>query len=129
MEGSLSRREIILFAWYREACTILDIAYNIGGSEAIAETYFGVMTSQHKDNQSNDTLDMRTLISFCMPKLSKCPNAVSAIAEIYLKGDLAHKVAKHRSFLFTDAKQRAASKYRVSRRSITSMHKAIDASI
>ena len=97
----------------REGCIILDVAANIGGSEAIAETYYGIMTSQRKDNHLNDTLDMRTLVDFCIPNVSNCPEALSEISRIYLDGDLKNNIAKHRSQVFYDSRCRAARKYKV----------------
>ena len=66
----------------REGCFILDFAYNIGGSEAIAETYFGIMKSQMKDNQDPETTNMRTLIKMCLPEPSCCPNAIESISNL-----------------------------------------------
>ena len=73
----------------RAGCLTLDFPYNMGGSEAIAETFFHVMESQRKDNLSPEMLDMRTLISFCLPGLpeaSQCPESTSNIAAIFRKG-------------------------------------------
>ena len=69
------------------------------------------MASQRKDNLSNDTLDMRTLVNFVMPDTSSCPDAVRNIAEIYLEGDVRNRVAKHRVQIFTDIRMRAKNKY------------------
>ena len=91
----------------KEACALLDFAYNMGGSEAISETYFSVMEAQKQSNQDNDTLDMRTLISFCMPPPSNCPKAIEEIASLYLNGDVKNKVAKHRANIFYDRRGRA----------------------
>ena len=63
----------------REGCFILDFAFNSGGSEALAETYFGIMKHQYKDNSLVETAGMRTIVSYCMPDVSRCPNAVSEI--------------------------------------------------
>ena len=103
----------------RDSCYILDFAYNLGGSEAIAETYFGIMQHQFKDNSLVETADMRSLISYCLPDVAKCPKTVSAIAKIFREGDLQNKVAPHRSPIFYDRRGRTANKYLVS--------KAIDA--
>ena len=69
------------------------------------------MNSQKKNNQDNDTLDMRTLISFCLGDVSSCPDAISKIANIYRTGDLSHKAAKHRANIFIDSRQRSIRKY------------------
>jgi len=82
----------------REVCILLDIAYNLGGTEAVAESYYSVMESQRQDGgQCNNTLDMRTLIDWCMPNVLACTNQISAIAKIYHAGDQLGGVAKHRS--------------------------------
>lgn len=95
----------------RVACVVLDVVYNMGGSEAIAESYYSVMNSQRFDGgQLNETLDMRTLVDWCLPPVLACPNSVSAIAKIYREGDDG-KVNKHRCQLFHDKKGRAYNKY------------------
>ena len=74
----------------REGCFILDFVFNMGGSEALAETYFVAMKHQFKDNSSVETADLRTLVSFCFPDVSRpnCPNAINEISKIYRVGDL-----------------------------------------
>ena len=99
----------------RAGCLALDFAYNFGGSEAIAETFFRVMEAQRKDNQDVATLDMRTLISFCLPEPSQCPQTISDIAALFRKGDLKNKVKRHRANIFYDKRGRAAGKYTVSK--------------
>lgn len=99
----------------KELCFVLDFAFNLGGTEAMAESFYSVMISQLKNNQSNDTMDMRTLIDFCFPEPSACPNAINRIAEIFTKGCSKYNIAKHRSQLFYDKRGRAAGKYLVSK--------------
>ena len=99
----------------RESCFILDFAFNMGGSEALAETYFGVMKHQFKDNSSSETADLRTLIDFCYPDVSKCPKAITEISKIYIKGDIQKKAAPHRQPVFLDSRARTANKYNVSK--------------
>ena len=99
----------------REGCVALDYAFNIGGSEAIAETYFGVMKSQLKDNHDPETADMRSLVKYCLPDPSHCPNAVEKIAKIYREGDLKNRVKRHRPNIFFDKRRRASTKYKVSK--------------
>ena len=94
----------------REGCIVLDFVYNLGGSEALAKTYFGVMKYKKKDNASAETADMRTLINFCIPDVSQCPNAISSISNLFREGSLASKVARHRSKIFYDSRGRAAKK-------------------
>ena len=99
----------------REGSIALGIAFNIGGSEAIAETFFGVMEAQRKRNQDPLTADMKTVISYCMPDPASCPNTIQSISEVYRKGDLKNKVKQHRSKVFYDKRGRVASKYAVSK--------------
>ena len=99
----------------KAGCIILDFSFSIGGSEAISETYFGVMNTQKQSSQDNDTLDMRTLINFTMGDVSSCPEAIANIAKTYTDGDLAHKAAKHRANIFVDKRQRTLNKYVVSK--------------
>jgi len=86
---------------------VLDFVYNIRGSEAIAESYFKIFDSQRKDNQNPETTDLRTLVDFTIPEVSKCPQAVAEIAKIYS--------AKHRSNEFGDPRGRSLNKYNVSK--------------
>lgn len=88
----------------REACLMLDIAYNKGGSEAIVESYYGVMKTQYFDGgQNNDTLDKRTLVDWCLPPVLACPQSISGIAKLHQ--------SRHRLPIFHDLKQRASDKY------------------
>lgn len=91
---------------------ILDFAYNIGGSEAIAETYFGIMKSQIKDNHDAETTDLRTLIKMCLPEPSCCEEIMGKIAEIYKRSDLPKNIKPHRSNIL---KERAVKKYHTSK--------------
>ena len=72
----------------REGCFILDFTFNMGGSEALAETFFGIMKHQYKDNSSIETADMRTIVSHCFPDVSKCSNVIAAISKLYREGAL-----------------------------------------
>ena len=99
----------------REAGFALDRAYNMGGSEAIAESFFATMRNQHKKNHSMETADMRTLVKTCLPEPSKCPETIEEIFEIFVNGDNSKAVRKHRSNIFVDQKQRSLHKYKVSK--------------
>ena len=99
----------------KEGCIVLDFIYNLGGSECLAEIYFGVLKSQLQDNQDPDTVDMCALLGFCLPEVSQCPEAIDAIVKIYREGDLSNRVAKHRSNIFYDSQGRARNKYQVSK--------------
>ena len=61
----------------RESCVLLDFCWSLGGSEAIAETFFGMMSNQRKDGgQLNKTLEARTIIDYCMPHPSNSPKMI-----------------------------------------------------
>ena len=63
------------------------------------------MKHQFKDNVSPDTTDMRTVINFCIPEVSQCPNNIAEISKIYKEGDLDKKISKHRSGIFFDKQE------------------------
>ena len=100
----------------KEACVVLDIARNMGGSEAVAESYYSVMKTQRKDGgQDNESIDMRTLIDWSLPPVYQCPQTISNIATIYRKGNGKAKVSGHRAPVFFDKRHRSAGKYSVSK--------------
>lgn len=99
-----------------EACAILDFCWSLGGSEAIAETYFGIMKNQRKDGgQNHETLEMRTMIDFTVSMPSHIPNTIKDIANLYLAGDSKKGLKKHRQPVFFDKKERSIGKYIVSK--------------
>jgi hypothetical protein len=74
-------------AFLKELCTILDVALSLGGSEAIVESYYAVMKSQHQDRgQENETLDVRTLVDWSLPYVIQCPKTIAEIAKMYRSG-------------------------------------------
>ena len=83
----------------------------------MAETFFGVMKHQFMDNAHCETADMRPVLSFCLPDIANCPNAVKKlnICRIYRNGDLTNKVAPHRAPIFYGKKGRAPNKYQTSK--------------
>ena len=87
----------------------------MGGSECLAETYFGVLKSQLQDNQDPETVDICSFLGFCLPEISECPRAIDGIVKIYCEGDLKNRVAKHRSNIFYNFQGRAHQKYNVSK--------------
>ena len=91
----------------RELCVVLDFAMSLGGSEAIVESYYSVMETQRKDGgQSNDVLDLRTMIDWCLPPVISVPNTVSSIASLYRSGDVKNMLKKHRSPIYQDPRNR-----------------------
>ena len=90
-----------------ELCTIIDVALAMGGSEAIVESYYSVMESQRKNGgQLNETLDMRTLVDWCLKSVSASPETIGKIAKLYTDGDIDSKLRKHRTHI-QDSRKRA----------------------
>ena len=89
---------------------------NMGETEAIAESYYSVMNTHRNDGgQHNDTLDMRTLIDWCLPPVLKCPKTISEVATMFRTGDTNENVSRHRSPIFSDGLGRASVKYSISK--------------
>ena len=81
----------------KEASFVLDFTLNMGGSEAVAESFYSVMETQRFDGgQLNKTLEDRTIIDWCLPHAIACPQTVSEIAKLYKSGDAKLGLATHR---------------------------------
>ena len=104
-----------------EGCYLFDSSYNLDGSEALAETFFGVMKHQFMDNAHCETADMRTVLSFCLPDVANCPNTVKNICQIYRNGDLTNKVASHRAHIFYGKKAELLTNIKLVKPSITKL--------
>lgn len=99
-----------------EACIILDFAFSLGGSEAVVESYYSVMTAHRKDGGlENENLDMRTMLDWSLPPVLSCPNFIKEVALVHRQGDVKGKVSKHRNPVFCDPKERALNKYTFSK--------------
>lgn len=80
----------------REFCIIFDILYAKAGTEAIAESFYRVMETQEKDGgQSQNVLIMRTNVDWCLAPLIQCENSLSAMADLYIKGDESLGLKRH----------------------------------
>lgn len=62
--------------------------------------------------QHNETLDMRTLVDWCLPPDLECEESITEIAKIYRKGE---QFRKHRAPIFHDKQSRSNQKYVVSK--------------
>eukprot|EP00111_Clytia_hemisphaerica_P017253 TCONS_00051066-protein len=59
----------------KPVCAMIDIALAKGGPESIAESYYACMRGQQQaGGQSNDTLSLRTKLSWCLPSFENCQN-------------------------------------------------------
>jgi hypothetical protein len=66
---------------------MLDVALSLGGSEAIVESFYGVMDSQQQcGGQDNDTLALRTKVDWCLPDITQCLPFASECAKLYVQG-------------------------------------------
>lgn len=80
----------------KEFCIALDVALNIGGSEAIVEGFYSVMKTQQQDgNQSNETLYQRTIVDWLFPPPINCPVSIREVAKIYLDGNSEYRLDRH----------------------------------
>ena len=85
---------------------------NVGSSEAIAETFFRVMTNHRKDEgQSKTNLTARAIVDYYLPHPSQIPRTVANIAKRYLND----RTTQHRIPVFYDNKFRANDKYFISK--------------
>ena len=64
----------------------LDVALASGGSEALAESFYSVMSIQkQRCHQSNKVIELRTKIDWLLPYVGNCTdNIVAGIARKYL---------------------------------------------
>ena len=78
--------------------------YNLGGSECLAQTYFGVLKSQLQDNQDpwHCGYVCNPWVLLAWGTVSECPEAIDVIVKIY-RGDLSNRVANLRSSIFYDS--------------------------
>lgn len=99
---SLYNNENIYTVAGQPVCAMLDIALAKGGPEAIAESYYSCMRSQQQDGgQSNETLSVRTKLSWCLPSLENCADIIKNAAELYNEGEKGNKKLKpHRAHTF-----------------------------
>lgn len=91
-------------------CIALDVALNMGGSEAIVEGFYSVMKTQQNGNQSNEILSQRTVVDWIFPPTTNCPeNDIREVAKLYLDGNKEFGLTKHLLPMFFDSKGRQNS--------------------
>ena len=82
------------------SCIILDIALSKGGPEAIAESFYATMRNQQQPGgQGNNTLTMRSKLSWCLPSLRLCDEIIRESIKIYQEGD-GGDIKRHRKNIF-----------------------------
>ena len=80
-----------------------------GGCEAVVESYYSVMKCQQTGpHMTNETLENRTIIDWCLPYACRCPNTLEDVARLYLKGNQEMGLPPHRPPVHTDIRQRSA---------------------
>ena len=65
-----------------ETCVCHDICMAKGGTEAVVESFYSLITAQ-----ANNTLALRTKLEWVVPPFIKASKFVSGTAKIYLNGD------------------------------------------
>ena len=81
-----------------ETCFVIDATLAMGCTEAVVESYYSVMSSHfHSGNVANDTLDLRTMLDWCIKSDLSCPNTINKIAFKFLEGDKDHGLSAHRT--------------------------------
>nr|XP_039253066.1 uncharacterized protein LOC120330255 [Styela clava] len=105
---SLYCNDLLYSAIGSEFCIAMDIGINLGGSEAVVESFYSVMkTHQQSGGQSNETLARRTIVDWQFPMPAQCPHTIREVAKLYLDGDQERDLAKHRLPVFMDSRGRA----------------------
>ncbi len=100
----------------QDACIVIDVALASSGCEAIAEGFYSVIKAHAKSGgQSNKVLMERAVMDWTLPHPLGCPSTIAEIGELYTSGNKKLGVRKHRSAVFTDVRERAAQKYKVSK--------------
>ena len=65
--------------------------------------------------QSNDVLMHRAVVDWCIPQPLTCRQTMIEIGKLYFEGSKVLGISKHRSAVFSDVRERAAKKYKVSK--------------
>jgi hypothetical protein len=67
------------------AMTSFDIATSIGGSEAIAESFYSVMDTQRQVRQLHTTLENRTILDWATSNMLNREDVISKAAKLYVE--------------------------------------------
>lgn len=80
----------------QEFCIIFDIMYAKTGSEAVVESFYGMVRNQEMDGgQSIKVLGSRAKVDWCFPPVLDCARALDDMAKLYLSGDKKLGVKRH----------------------------------
>eukprot|EP00794_Sanderia_malayensis_P021154 gene21154-23234_t len=113
---SMYQNEDVVNSLGKEFCIALDVALAVSGCEAIVEGFYSLVSAHKKSGgQSNEVLTHRAIVDWSLPHPVSCPTTMRAIAKIYTEGDDSHSLPKHRLPVFGDVRERAFSKYDVSK--------------
>ena len=86
------------------------------GCEAIVEGFYSVIKAHAKSGgQSNKVLMERAVVDWTLPNPIACPSTISKIGMLFTGGNEDLSIQKHRLPRFFDVRERAASKYNVSK--------------
>jgi hypothetical protein len=80
----------------QEFCIIFDVMYAKTGTEAVVESFYGVVRSQEMDGgQSIKVLGDRAKVDWCFPPVLDCERALDEMARLYINGDSELGVKRH----------------------------------
>ena len=80
----------------QEFCIIFDVLYAKTGTEAVVESFYGVVRNQEMDGgQSIKVLGQRAKVDWCFPPLLSCEKAIDEMAKLYLSGNKILGVKRH----------------------------------
>ena len=72
----------------QEMCIVIDVMYAKGGTESIAESFYRVMESQvQSGRQSNDILELRTKLDWCLPNVAQCDCLIEKASNYFFNDD------------------------------------------
>ena len=113
---SFYNNDVISESLGQEMCIALDVALASGSCEAVVEGFYSVVKA-HKQygGQSNDVLMHRAVVDWCIPQPITCKETMLEIGKLYSEGSKVLGISKHRSAFFSNVRERAAMKYKVSK--------------
>lgn len=80
----------------QEFCIIFDVMYAKTGTEAVVESFYGVVRSQEMDGgQSIKVLGDRAKVDWCFPPVLDCERALNEMASLYIDGDNTLGIKRH----------------------------------
>ncbi len=89
----------------QEFCIIFDVMYAKMGTEAVVESFYGVVRSQEMDGgQSIKVLGDRAKVDWCFPPVLDCERALDEMARLYINGDSELGVKRHHVPVYKDKK-------------------------